>query len=214
MGVYAMNFKITKRLKRKARRRRQKKENKWMIFRIGAWAAAIVCIWSFWVGIFKVPITDYATFDTFAVIFSVSLVICVSFKALLQNLSSHWIQDRLNERIWIENGILYHFIQTTFAAGWNYRNADSTARVYEYHLSSIRNPKYDPKSGRIEFNVDGKLVFYRNYNRGIIEYERQLNGKPAVFYEYMEPSLYTYLANSGVKFSLETIDFKIRDHHV
>lgn len=209
-----VNFKITKKLKRKARRRRQKKEKKWMIFRIGACGSAIVCILSFFIGMFKVSITDYATFDTIAIVFSISLVIYVSFKALIKNLSSHWIQDRLNERIWIENGILYHFVQTAFAAGWNIRHADSTARIYEYHLSTIRNPKFDPKSGRIEFNVDGKLVFYRNYNKGIIEYERQLNGKPAVFYEYMEPSLYTYLANNGVKFSLETLEFKIRDHHV
>jgi len=209
-----IKFEITKRMKRKARRRRQRTENKWRILRVLSRIFGVVWILSFLIGIFKVPSTNYTMVDAFAIVFSVVLVAYVIVKGVLRNLSSHWIQDRLNERLWIENGILYHFIQTAFAAGWNFRRADSTAWIFQYDLSTLKNPKYDPRSGRIEFNVDGKLVFYKNYYRNVIGHERQLNGKPAIFYEYMKPSLYTYLENEGVKFSLETLDFKIRDPHV
>lgn len=147
-------------------------------------------------------------------VFAIAFALSVTTRAVWMNLASHWIQDRLNERIWIEDGILYHFIQTAFAAGLNARFADSTARVYEYDLSTIRNAKYDPGSGRIEFNVDGKLVYYEDYYKKVIGHVNQINGKPANFYEYMEPSLYKYLEGKGVKFSLETLDFKIPDPHV
>lgn len=207
-------FEITRKRKRKARKRRQKYEKKWGVFRILSDLFFVVWILSFLITVFVVPVTDVIMRDVFATIFAVALVIYVTLKALLRNLSSHWIQDRLNERIWIENNTLYHFVQTAFAAGWNFRHADSTARIYEYDLSTIRNPKYDPNSGRIEFNVDGKLIFYKNYNRNIIDYERQLHGKPTVFYEYMEPSLYTYLTDRGIRFELTTLNFKIRDQHI
>lgn len=209
-----VKFEITNKMKRKARKKRQRKEKKWLVFRVGTIVSTMICMLAFLIGIFKVSSNDYVKFDVLAIVFAVSLIVCVLLKALLKNLSSHWIQDRLNEKLWIENDILYHFVQTAFAAGWNVRHADSTARVYEYDLSTIRNPKYDPNSGRIEFNVDGKLVFYKNYDKGLIEYERQINGKPTIFYEYMKPSLYAYLESKGVKFNLETLDFKIRDQHV
>ena len=36
----------------------------------------------------------------------------------------------------------------------------------------------------------------------------------AIFYDYTEPSLYEYLKSIGVKFSEETIPFKIRDARI
>lgn len=209
-----VKFEITNKMKHKARKRRQKKEKKWVIFRIGIILSALICLLSFIIGIFRVISTNYTMFDVLAIVFSVSLVIYVLLKSLLKNLSSHWIQDRLNEEIWVENGILYHLVQTAFAAGWNIRHTDSAARVYEYNLSTIKEPKFDPDSGRIEFMVDGKLLCYKNYNKKIVEYERQLKRKPVVFYEYMKPSLYTYLETQGVKFDLKSLDFKIRDQHI
>lgn len=207
-------FEITKRSKYISRKIRQKKEMKWFVFKLGIILSALICLLSFVIGIFLVSNTNYAILDYFAIIFSISLVVCVILKAILNNLTSHWIQDRLNERIWINDGILYHFVQTSFAAGLNTRHADCTARIYEYDLSTIKNAKYDSESGRIEFNIDGKLIFYKNYNQRLIGYERQLKGKPVVFYEYMKPSIYKYLKIEGIKFTLETLDFKIRDYHV
>jgi len=209
-----IKFEITKRMKRRARRRRQRTENKWRIFRVLSKIFCVTWIVSFLIGIFKVPDTNYAMVDAFGMIFAVSLIAYVMVKGVLRNLTSHWIQDRLNERLWIENGILYHFVQTAFAAGRNIRRADSTAWIFQYNLSTIRNAKYDPDSGRIEFNVDGKSVFYHNYYRNVIDSETPFHEAPTIFYEYMKPSLYTYLKNEGVEFELKTLDFKIRDPYI
>jgi len=209
-----IKFEITKRMKRRARRRRQRTENKWRIFRVLSKIFCVTWIVSFLIGIFKVPDTNYAMVDAFGMIFAVSLIAYVMVKGVLRNLTSHWIQDRLNERLWIENGILYHFVQTAFAAGRNIRRADSTAWIFQYNLSTISNAKYDPDSGRIEFNVDGKSVFYHNYYRNVIDSETPFHEAPTIFYEYMKPSLYTYLKNEGVEFELKTLDFKIRDPYI
>lgn len=209
-----VRFEITDKTKRKARRRRQKKEKRWIPFRISAWVLGVISAVSFTIGIFIIPSANDPRFTVYNTVFAVSLIACVVVEALMFNLTSGWIQTRLNERIWIENGILHHFIQIAFAAGLNARSADSTARVYEYDLSTIRDPKYDPASGRIEFTVDGNLVYYSDCYRNIVEYVRPIQGKRAFFYEYMKPSLYEYLKGEGVKFSMETLNYKLNDPHI
>jgi len=209
-----IKFEITKQMKRKARRRRQRTEDKWKIFRILSRIFGALWLPSLLIAVFVIPEDDYVMLFLFIIIYAVLLISYVIVKGLLMNLTSHWIQDRLNERLWIENGILYHFVQTAFAAGRNIRRADSTAWIFQYNLSTIRNAKYDPDSGRIEFNVDGKSVFYHNYYRNVIDSETPFHEAPTIFYEYMKPSLYTYLKNEGVEFELKTLDFKIRDPYI
>lgn len=209
-----IKFEITDKTKYKARKRRQKNEKKWLWFRIPATASFIISIVSFIIGIFLVPSSNYAMLDRCMFTYAILLACYACIMCFLRNMSSHWIQDRLNERLWIENDILYHFVQKAFSGGWNYRSADETAFVYEYHLSTIRNAKYDPKSGRIEFDSDGRFTYFRDYTKGVVEFEHQFNGAQQVFYEYMKPSLYTYLKDRGVNFDFETTDFKLTDSTV
>ena len=147
---------------------------------------------------FFVPYERYTLAGVLGVLFSVCLVLFFVCRSLISNMSSHWIQDRLNERIWVEDGRLYQFIQMNFAGGLNYRSADERANMYIMDLDTIHNAKYDPKSGRIEFNALGEGIFYN----------------VAIFYDYTEPSLYEYLKSVGIKFSEETIPFKIRDARI
>ena len=80
---------------------------------------------------------------------------------------------------------------------------------------TIHNAKYDPKSGRIEFNALGEGIFYNDYQTGVIRERWDLKEDfVAIFYDYTEPSLYEYLKSAGVKFSEETIPFKIRDARI
>ena len=136
-------------------------------------------------------------------------------RSLITNMSFHWIDDRLNERIWVEDGRLYQFIQMNFAGGLNYRSADERANLYIMDIDTIHNAKYDPKSGRIEFNALGEGIFYNDYQGGVIRDRWELKEDfVGIFYDYTEPSLYEYLKSVDVKFSEETIPFKIRDARI
>ena len=109
----------------------------------------------------------------------------------------------------------YLLIQMNFAAGLNYRSADERANLYIMDLDTIHNAKYDPKSGRIEFNALGEGIFYNDYQAGVIRERWDLKEDfVAIFYDYTEPSLYEYLKSVGVMFSEETIPFKIRDARI
>ena len=210
-----MEFEITGDLKRKAKKRRIKNEKKWIVMRIISIIAIIVSIVAFVVGIFVVEYENEAANIKCAMLFAIGLMVFISMRALIANMASHWIDDRLNERIWIENGYMYHFIQTSFAAGLNSRSADQRATVYMIDINSIRNAKYDPKSGRIEFNAIGRGVSYANYMTQEIERQWELSPQfTGIFYDYTNPGLYEYLKGIGVKFTLQTIDFKISDGRI
>lgn len=199
---------ITKKSKNKARKRRQKNESKWMAYRIITLIFVIACVMSFVVGIFLVKDSNYELFNSCAIVFSVTLIGIVVTKSFLTKASSHWIQDRLNERVWIENNQMYHFMQTSFAAGLNTYNADERAYLFVMDISTIRNAKYDDKSGRIEFTVNGNGYHYSDYRRNLIDKDWLLNGFEAVFYDAMQPSLFETLKNYGVKFQIGTINYK------
>ena len=110
---------------------------------------------------------------------------------------------------------MYHFIQMNFAAGMNYRTADERAVLYIIDLDTIHNAKYDPQSGRIEFNAFGEGIFYNDYQAGAIRERWNLEEDfVGIFYDYTEPSLYEYLKSIGVQFSQETIAFRIRDARI
>ena len=210
-----LEFKITQASKTRARRRRIKGERKWRALRLLSIISLIISLISGTVGIFFVPYESYTLAGVLSVLFSVCLVLFFVCRSLITNMSSHWIDDRLNERIWVEDGRLYQFIQMNFAGGLNYRSADERANLYIMDLDTIHNAKYDPKSGRIEFNALGEGIFYNDYQTGVIRERWDLKEDfVAIFYDYTEPSLYEYLKSVGVTFSEETIPFKIRDARI
>lgn len=199
---------ITKKSKKRARKRRQKNESKWIAYRVITLIFVLICVLSFAIGMFLVSDANYQLFDTCAIIFSITFVGIVVTKSLLTKASSHWIQDRLNERVWIENNQIHHFMQTSFSAGLNTYNADERAYLFVMDISTIRNAKYDEKSGRIEFTVNGKGYHYSDYRRNIIDKDWLLNGFEAIFYDAMEPSLFETLKKQGVDFQVGVINYK------
>ena len=202
----------------RAKRRRIKGERKWRILRLLSIISLIISLTSGTVGILFIPSEKIELISILGILFSVCLVLFFICRSLIANMASHWIDDRLNERIWVEDGRLYQFIQMNFAGGLNYRSADERANLYIMDLDTIHNAKYDPKSGRIEFNALGEGIegiFYNDYQAGVIRERWDLKEDfVAIFYDYTEPSLYEYLKSVGIKFSEETIPFKIRDARI
>ena len=199
----------------RAKRRRIKGERKWRILRLLSIISLIISLTSGTVGILFIPSEKIELISILGILFSVCLVLFFICRSLIANMASHWIDDRLNERIWVEDGRLYQFIQMNFAGGLNYRSADERANLYIMDLDTIHNAKYDPKSGRIEFNALGEGIFYDDYPAGVIRDRWELKEDfVGIFYDYTEPSLYEYLKSVGVKFSEETIQFRIRDARI
>lgn len=126
-------------------------------------------------------------------------------------MSSHWIMDRLNERIWIEGNTLYHFVQTSFAAGLNSRNADERGYLFTMDISPVTEASVDPKSKRIEFKAWGTGYHFSDVRKESIDKQWPLKGFSAVFYYYTEPGLQEELERRGVSFREESLNFKIRD---
>lgn len=164
---------------------------------------------SFVLGIFVITDSNYEMFQTCIVVYALSLVGFVTTRGFLTKVTSHWIQDRLNERIWAEDNQLFHFLQTPFAAGLNIYNADETAILFCMDISSIRNARYDEKSKRIEFIANGHGCHYSDYRKNIIDKQWNLNGFEAIFYDCSEPSLFNYLKEQGVQFEVGTIEYKL-----
>lgn len=209
-----MEFKITNSTKRNARKTRIKNEKKWLPFRISALVFAIISLAAFVIGTFVIDYENGALAGIYGVVFAAALIICVIMEAVIINMSSHWIMDRLNERIWIEGDVLYHFVQTSFAAGLNSRNADERGYLFAMDISSIAEACFDPKSKRIEFKAWGNGCHYSDVRNEIIDKQWALKGFPAVFYDYTEPSLIEALKAKGVTFREETLNFKIRDNQI
>lgn len=209
-----MEFQINKSTKRRARRRRVRHEKKWLPLRVLSWVSLPIAFACVIAGMQIGVDGDPGAFFAATMGFTIAVMVFVVTRSLLLNLTSHWISDRLNERIWIEDGCLYHFIQTAFAAGLNYRHADERANLFVIDLSSIHDARYDSKSGRIEFKADGRGYHYADIFENRIDQEWELKGFAAVFYNYTEPSLYTTLCDLGVQFKIETLDFKIRDARI
>lgn len=91
-----MNFNITKKDKKKARKNRIRKKKR-IIPRVVTTVLCIVSIVSFCVGIFVISNNDYEKLQIFGIIFVVTFIIAIILSTVVKNLASHWIQDRLNE---------------------------------------------------------------------------------------------------------------------
>lgn len=215
MNYENIKFEINAKTKKRAKKRRIKNEKKWIILRVVSWVSFIVSIGSLVLGELFVDESDERMWFAYTFLFAAFLMVGICSRALIANMSSHWIEDRLNEKIWVRDGYLYQFIQKAFSGGLNYRRADERATVYAMDLSQIRNAKYDPKSGRIEFNTIGKGLHYADYQTGKIDEEWELPPQfTGLFYDYTTPSLYEYLVSQGVKFEHCTINFKIFDGRI
>lgn len=193
-----MEFNITKKNKNKARKNRIRKERKWIIPRFVTTILYIVSIVSFCVGIFVVSNNEYEKLKIFGTVFVVTFIIAIILSTVVKNLASHWIQDRLNEKLWMDDNALFHFQQVAFAAGLNSRNADSTGYTFVIPFSSIRNAKFDEKSKRVEFLADGTGYHYSDVRKQIVDREWPLNGYETIFYDYFEPSLIDTLRSKGI----------------
>ena len=209
-----VKFSITTKNKKKARRRRIRNESKWLVLRILSvifFAVFIITyVLPFFLEVFTLENELILPF-----VGSAGLILAVICRALIWNLADHWIGDRLNEKIVIRDGKIYHFIQKAFASGINYRSSDERATMYVIDLDSIRNARYDPKSGRMEFNAIGKGIRYADYQIGKIEKDWELPPEfTGIFYDYMEPSLYNILCSMGVDFKEETINFSLNDWRI
>ena len=81
-----IEFELNKKLKRKARRRRQRGEKKWLFFRIAIVVFMLISILSFVVGMFVIssPVDEW--FDSMAIVFSISLILCVMVKGVLSHI--------------------------------------------------------------------------------------------------------------------------------
>lgn len=205
-----MEFVITYKDKVKAKKRRKKYEKKWQALRIIALLMLIISLVSLGYGIFCIS-SESSLFMVCGIVFSVCLIVLVIIEAFISNVTSHWITTRLNERLWIENNTLNHFIQTAFAAGLNSRHADERGYLFVMDINSIFEAKFDEKSGRVEFKAFGKGYHFSDVDKKQIDREWELKEFPAVFYDYTKPSLVKTLEERGVVFEKETIDFSIRD---
>ena len=205
---------ISMKNKIKAKKRRAKNEKKWIPLRTLSSIALIITIVAFVIGIIFVPYGNYFETGICGAVFAVFLIVFVVMRAVLSNLTSHWITDRLNERIWISGNTLNHFVQTSFAAGINSRSADEKGYLFQMDISSIKEAVVDTKSGRIEFKANGIGYHYSNVVKDIVDNEWPLNDFSAVFYDYTEPSLQETLESCGVIFERKTLDFKIRDNRI
>lgn len=209
-----MELEIKRSEKKKCKKNRIKKEKKWVPYRVIANGSLAISIVSLIIGIFFVNYQNFTLTGVLGVAFAVFLIVFVIFRALIANLASHWIDDRLNERIWIEGNILNHFIQTSFAAGLNSRHADERGYVFAIDILSITEAKYDKDSKRIEFKSNGQGYHYADVVEKKIDKNWPLAGYNAVFYDYTAPSLYEVLKLKGVSFEITTLNFKIRDNRI
>ena len=94
-----MEFQITAMAKYKAKKIRMKYEKKWRVLRILSVISLSAAVVSFCIGIFGVPYEEYTISGICGVIFSITFIIFIMVRAILSNLTSHWITTRLNERI-------------------------------------------------------------------------------------------------------------------
>lgn len=209
-----MELNIKRSNKKKCKKNRIKKEKKWVPLRIISNVSLVISIASLIIGIFFVGYEKFILTGICSVSFAVFLIVCIIAKALLANLTSHWVDDRLNEKIWIEENVLNHFVQTSFAAGINTRHADERGYLFAIDISSIYDAKYDKDSKRIEFKANGHGYHYADVEKKSIDKDWLLKGYNAVFYDYTEPSLYDVLKSRGIQFEITTLDFKIRDSRI
>ncbi len=204
-------FEITKAQKNRAVRRRVKKERRWKPL---LWSSRILLTLSiicFAVSFF-VDERNFSLVDTLGFAFAVFLIIGVIMRAFVSAFTARWIKDRLNEQIWVQNGMLNQVFFFSVSGGWAFRRAGDRALQNIINLDSINDALYDPDSGRIELRGKSRAVLFQNYRSGIVQSDDQLSEKfYHVFYDYTSPGLYEYLLAHGVNFTKKNIEYSAFD---
>lgn len=210
-------FILTQKAKIKAKHIRRKYEKNFRIYNNFSRILLFVSIISFVLGMLLL----YFKFDENLVVnsmwfFTITLTISMAIRALLGWLTSFWIYDRMNERIWIKDKTLYHFYMTPCklesVVGPKY-STKGEGVLFSMNIDTIKKAKYDKKSKRIEFNVNGTGKYYEDCSKSTATREWNLNNFFALFYDYADPSLYETLVNMGVQFDIEKINYKIKGEH-
>lgn len=208
-------FEITNKTKNKARKRRVRYEKKWLILRIISYIAFSLSIYAFIKGIYFVPFEDHDLDLIYSIIFSVALIVGVFARALIYGFTRRWIKDRYNERIWVEDGKLYHFMQKPIGMGINKFRIDLSAYLFISDLYAITNARYDDKTGRMEIASRGEYIYYSDFLTQTVQDAGMLpEDFTDIYYDYTEPSLYESLKSAGVHFTVEPINFSIFDSRI
>ncbi len=189
-----MNFKITLRAKNKARRIRIRHERKWLPIRIISFLTGCIAVLSLIIFLEFIPFDSPDTISP--MLFAICLQLTVILRVFMYSFTSRCIQDRLNEKLWLTNNVLYHFQQ--FSVGVYIRHIGQSGVVLAFQIDSIRDVVYDKKSKRIEFLADGEGYDYSDVDRKIIDRKWICKGYKAVFYDYFEPSLINTLRDQGL----------------
>lgn len=188
-------------------------EKKWLILRIISYIAFLLSIYAFIKGIYFVPFEAHDLDLVYSIIFSVALIVGVFARALIYGFTGRWIKDRYNERIWVEDGKLYHFMQKLIGMGINKFRTDLSAYLFINDLDG--NARYDDKTGRMEIASRGEYIYYSDFLTQTVQDAGMLpEDFTDIYYDYTEPSLYEYLKSAGVQFRVEPINFSIFDSRI
>lgn len=207
--IPSLNFKITQKEKKKIIKQIIKK--KYKIWNNLKYVCIIISLLLFVLGFYFMFRLYYPTiFICCVMVGSITFVSFFVVLALLYNLGGIGINDKLNEHIWIENGILHHFWQHSFAAGLNSWSTDSTAIEFQLYIDSINELKYDPKTKKIEFYVSGNQILYDDFRiKSIKETVPISNAKyKHTMYDYLNPNLIETFKSIGITIEETILDKK------
>ena len=206
-----LRFEITKQEKRDAVKHRIKREKKWKPLIYGSRILLALSAMSLGLSLLMDDLS-YAIRASLGVTFSLLLVIGVILRTFVTAFASRWIMDRLEEQIWVRDGVLNQLVFFSVSGGWANRIPGERASLNTIFLNSVKHALYDPDSGRIELCGVSRLTLYKDYGKKIIDSEHQLSEKYYhVFYDYTSPSLYDYLLAYGIKFEKGPIEYSAFD---
>ena len=211
-----MELTISKKKKIKHKEIVYTKKKKWRPFKMVYHFFFLIAICSLVYGVLIVTSTNYINFDKCAIVFALTFVIGIVFRALTLNFTRHWIHSRINEKMWIENDVLNHFFQISWGSGWNSRSVDNTGYLFEIDLNSVNQVFFDKETKRVEFLALGKGNHYADIATGRIDKQWDLKqGYKCILYDYYEPSIVKSLSEKGIPIIDEQLnDFSILDNKI
>lgn len=199
-----MEFIITQKARSKARKRRIRYEKKWTVYKIIILISCVVWIFSLGMQFYIDRDDNPFLWDKFVFIEIVAFMLSIMNLSWIIVSARHWIQSRGIEKLWIEDRILYHFIQPEYYSTQLDRyEKNEDAVVYAIDLDTIESVAFDDKSKRVELHAHGKEYYYTNVINGKImgSYSEEWDFPEDfqnVFYDYYSPSLIETLSSEGI----------------
>lgn len=204
------DFELTRKAKRKARQLRKKKERVWRKFRISCRICTFTMLITAIISCIYFRRMEYMRFLAFAIPCFIAYVVWVSVWIPYLGFASHWLQDRLDERLWAENGKINHVFRKMVVIEINGKKIGGGFVWFEYEIASIRKVKYDPASKRIELDARGTFKYFLE-DLDNPEAQWDIDGPSEVFYDCSSPSFAEFLRSCGIPFEETTFNFKIKD---